>query len=96
MPLDHGVLNIPGRTGTINRDLDRFKADQAAMQRVEAKTLRDLRVVAKAAVAAMTDERVAQLGAALSRTPAQIRKELQRTAHWTPALCLKALANDEV
>lgn len=95
MSLDHGVLNVPGRTSTINRDLDRFKADQAAQRRIDAKQLRDLRVIAKAAVAALTDERVAELAQRLSIKPAAVRKEMQRCAHWTPALCLKALASDE-
>lgn len=36
-PLDHGELNIPGRTSTIDRDLDRHKADQARQQREQQK-----------------------------------------------------------
>jgi len=95
MALDHGQLNVPGRTNTINRDIDRFKAARAAEQRTAAKQRHDLRTVAKAAVAALSAERVGQLAQRLGVTPARARKDLARAAHWTPALCLKALVNDE-
>ena len=94
MALDHGLLNLPGRTDKINRDLDHYKADRAAEQRAAVKKQRDLRVLAKAAVAALTSERVELLARQLGVTPTQVRKDLGRTAHWTPALCLKALASD--
>lgn len=35
--LDHGELNIPGRTKNINRDLDRYKKEQSAQQEAERK-----------------------------------------------------------
>lgn len=37
-PLDHGELNIPGRTDGIDAELDRWKADQAKAKRAQAKT----------------------------------------------------------
>jgi hypothetical protein len=37
-PLDHGELNIPGRTDGIDAELDRWKADQAKQKRAQAKT----------------------------------------------------------
>lgn len=37
-PLDHGELSIPGRTNTIDVELDRWKADQAKQKRAQAKT----------------------------------------------------------
>lgn len=37
--LDHGTLNIPGRTSTINSELDKYKARQAAADRAKAKEL---------------------------------------------------------
>lgn len=33
--LDHGVLSIPGRTNTINADLDKYKAAQAKIEKRE-------------------------------------------------------------
>lgn len=94
MALDHGELNVPRRTSTINRDLDRFKAEQQAERRAAAKAQRDLRTLAKAAVASMTEARVAELAVALKVKPAAVRQQMARCAHWTPELCLKALTND--
>jgi len=38
-PLDHGELNIPGRTNRIDAELDRFKSDQVKAKKAEAKKL---------------------------------------------------------
>jgi len=38
-PLDHGELNIPGRTNRIDAELDRFKSEQAKAKKAEAKKL---------------------------------------------------------
>jgi hypothetical protein len=38
-PLDHGELNVPGRTSRIDADLDRFKAEQAKAKKAEAKQI---------------------------------------------------------
>jgi len=34
---DPGELNIPNRLGNINRDLDKYKAEQAQQQKIESK-----------------------------------------------------------
>ncbi len=31
--LDHGVLSMPNRLNTINRDLDKYKAEQAGIDK---------------------------------------------------------------
>lgn len=97
MVFDHGYLNLPlsVRQRSLDRQIDQFKAEQLAAQKAQAAGIKRLRVIAKAAVAAMTDERVVELAQRLGIKPAAVRKEMQRCAHWTPALCLKALANDE-
>ncbi len=52
---DHGELNIPGRTGTINRDLDRYKAEQAVAAAAKGKeqqaSLREHKAAVKALLA---------------------------------------------
>ena len=96
--MDHGELNLPLRLRqkTLHRDIDRFKAVQLADLRRIAKADKQLRAQAKAAVEALTQGRLAELALKLSTTPAAVRNQLLSNAHWMPAVCLRALAADEV
>jgi hypothetical protein len=93
-PLDHGVLSIPGRTGTINAELDRYKTttarNEAAARKAASTLLAQQRIEAKRLVAAMTPERVAELAAKCKTTPADVRSIMKSNAHWQPALVIKA------
>lgn len=95
MSLDHGTLNIPlAKRGDINAQLDRYKADQEAQRRALAKArtkeLIALRARAKAIVAAMSKERIAELAAKCHTTPADVRKVMKSNAHWQPEWVIKA------
>ena len=89
MPFDHGELNVPGRTGTINRDLDRHKADVAAETRAKAKAaakfLAEQRKEAAVLLASLPPERFEAAAARLGITVKQVRTELKRLAFWQPA-----------
>jgi len=89
MSLDHGELNVPGRTSTINRDLDRHKAVLAADRRAKAKAaakfLADQRTEAAALFAALPPERFEAAAARLGVTAKQARAEFKRLAFWQPS-----------
>lgn len=92
--LDHGVLSIPGRTSTINAELDHYKAstarDEAARRKAAAKLLAERRIEAKRIVAAMTPERIAELAAKCKTSPAEVRRIMKSNAHWTPNKVIRA------
>lgn len=90
--LDHGVLNIPGRTSGINAELDRHNAAARAEAHAQAKAAaavkRERQAEAKGIVAAWTDEQcVVRASAFTGRrklTAKQARARLNSAAHWTP------------
>ena len=92
-PLDHGVLSMPNRLNTIDRDLDRYKAEKAAeakkAAKEAAKLLKEQRVQAKAILSAMTPERIAQLAANTKTTPGDVRSMLKSIAYFEPARLIK-------
>jgi len=95
MSLDHGMLNVPlAKRGDIDAQIDKYLAKHAAEAKAAAKAkaaeTTALRARAKAIVAAMTDERIAELAAKCEATPAAIRKLMTSNAHWHPALVIKA------
>jgi len=94
--MDHGILNIPlAKRGNIDAQIDCYKADQkraAAKQRkADAAILAGQRALAKAAVAAMPDERAAELMQRTGLTRKQIDKKLNSIAHWTPDRILRGI-----
>lgn len=98
-PLDHGTLNVPlAKRGNIDAQLDRYKADQAraakATRKAKAAEQADLRVAAKALLAAITPERLAHLADHCKTTVPAVRKHLKSEAHWNPELVIKLLAAD--
>jgi len=97
--LDHGMLNVPLKKrggGSIDNQIDRYKADQARAAKQERKTasqqLKADRIAAKAAVSAATDERIAALAAKVDQTPVAVRAYLRGQAHWQPTLVMKILS----
>jgi hypothetical protein len=99
--MDNAIVNVPlAKRGDINAQLDAYKASQARdakrAAKESAKTTAALRAQAKAIVAAMPDERVAELAAKCKTTPANVRKLMLSNAHWQPALVIKAEGRAEV
>lgn len=97
--MDHGELNVPlAKRGDINRQLDAFKAKQAAeakrAAKEQAQLTRELRERAKAVLAAMPAERIARIAQKAGLTANQAAKQLQSMAFFTPAKVL-ALAPAE-
>lgn len=84
--LDHGELNIPGRTNGINAALDRHKAAQAAEQRAERKTQaaqnREDKARAKELFAQHGEAIIAKNSNRFGR--AQVAKTLDAMVKWEP------------
>jgi hypothetical protein len=88
--MDHGVLNIPlAKRGDIDRQLDQYKAQQAATAKQAAreasKRTAALRIEAKAVLASMSEEQAARIAQKAGVTVAQARKQLASMAYFTPA-----------
>lgn len=95
--LDHGVLNIPGRTSGINAELDRYKATTRAEAHAQAKNAaaetRAQRLQAKALVESWPDAKCIEVAKragichptfGATPTAKQARTKLNSVAHWTP------------
>lgn len=84
--LDHGVLNIPGRLSTIDRELDAYMARaarEAAVQRkAKAADTREAKTRAKELLALHGEAIVAAYGAKLGATA--LAQELDSMAKWQP------------
>lgn len=85
-PLDHGELNIPGRTNNIDAELDRWKADQAKAKRAQSKTDAATRKAQKAEAKQL----FARIGPAMIERFAprfgrkEIEQELDQMVKWQP------------
>lgn len=98
--LDHGVLNIPGRTSGINAELDRHNAAARAAAHAQAKAdaaaHRERRAEAKNIVDQWSDleclRQCIRLTRDLGRTAKQARKRLLSEAHWAPGNILQLAA----
>lgn len=93
---DPAIVNLPlAKRGNIDRQLDAYKAQQAAESRAAAKAqaaeTRALRAQAKRMVDAATDAQLAGLVARTGKTTAQVRAHLRSEAHWSPALVIRHL-----
>jgi len=88
--LDHGILNVPlGKRGNIDRQIDRHKAEQKALQHQQAQAHKQLVTWAKLKVSAMPVDRLAELGKPHKLTAQQARAEFMRTACGSPSLILR-------
>ena len=86
MALDHGALSMPNRTRNINRDLDRYKREQAAKVKAERKghatSLKERRANAKALLAEWEEAILARHGEKMGVSA--LKKMLRGKAHWEP------------
>lgn len=86
-PLDHGELNIPGRTKNINRDLDRYKAEQERAQKADAKQAatkrKEDKAQAKELFAEMWPAMLEKMGPRFGEK--QLRETLDSMVKWQPA-----------
>ena len=93
--LDHGELNIPGRTRNIDRELDAYKAQQRREASVQHKLSREAlaanRADAKRLLADGWLGRLVEKYAVAAGSKAKARKKLQQMAHWQPNLILDAI-----
>ena len=90
-PLDHGELNIPGRTKNIDKELDKYKAEQAKEAKSEAKSASAQKKLDKARARELFDEVaddiVAKNGAKFGVK--ELRNELDQMVKWEPAKFIK-------
>ena len=86
-PLDHGELNIPGRTDGIDAELDRWKADQAKQKRAQAKTdaatRREQKAEAKRLFSQFGPAMIERFAPRFGRK--EIQNELDSMVKWEPA-----------
>jgi hypothetical protein len=87
--LDHGVLNLPlSQRGDIDAQLDRYKraaaAEGRARSRVRAQQTEVERAQAKAIVAGLSPDRIADMGLRAGMTATQAHRKLLSMAHWEP------------
>lgn len=98
--LDHGLLNVPlAKRGSIDRQIDKAKFDEARYKRWEAamyrKAHRERMALIREYLDALSDERVLDLAGPLGkRSPSTARKALyQQASHdsrrWLDALFLE-------
>ncbi len=90
--LDHGMLNLPldkRGGGSIDAQLDRYKADKAREERAEvrehSKRTKALRAEVKAAIDALPADVVERSAAKVGKTPKQYIKTLRSLSYWQPA-----------
>ncbi|AOY90571.1 hypothetical protein BKK79_01040 [Cupriavidus sp. USMAA2-4] len=85
-PLDHGELNIPGRTKNINAELDRYKAAQAAEAKAQGKRdaaqRKEDKAAAKALFAEHGDAMAVKYGKKLGEK--EVLKTLDQLVKWQP------------
>jgi hypothetical protein len=92
--MDHGILNVPlAKRGDIDKQIDRYKKEQAQAERVKDKALasrkRELVAMAKTHVESLSDERLAGLAVKFGKTKKQTKDYLLAQAFWQPALIIK-------
>lgn len=89
--LDHGVLSIPGRTSTINADLDRFQANEQRaarkVQKTRAAATNLARIEAKALIAQHQAAILAKHGARFGISA--LKAELKSMAHFESEKCVR-------
>jgi hypothetical protein len=85
-PLDHGELNIPGRTNSIDAELDRFKADQEKAKKAETKRRaagrRESKEAAKQAFAELWPAMKEKMGSRFGEK--ELRSTLDSMVKWEP------------
>jgi hypothetical protein len=99
MSLDHGILNVPlSKRGDIDKQIDRYKAEQFAISeqrtREARKAHKALYVEAKALIAKVSDERMAELGKPHGMTVKQVRKQWLSMASVKPETVIRVMRKE--
>lgn len=94
--LDHAILNVPlSKRGDIDKQIDRFKADQKrqAEEIRKAQRVRHAEDKAKALemIESLSDRRAQELMTRFSMTRKQLIAALKRQAHYTPSVILRGI-----
>lgn len=87
MSLDHGILNVPlSKRGDINAQLDRYKIDQARLERAKSAERIKASIEAKATAKALLSEHIEVIVEHYKAkyTPTEIRRLLNGWAKWEP------------
>ncbi|MGL5224877.1 MAG: hypothetical protein ACRC8Q_06045, partial [Aeromonas sp.] len=89
-PLDHGELNIPGRTNGINAELDKYKAQQSKLKDTEREQAiaerKDDKRIAKEIINTRLDDMINQLNPANDKKKAkEIKEVLTDWGKWQPS-----------
>lgn len=86
--LDHGELSIPGRTGNINAELDKYKAAQAkesaAKERESKEKAKSAKEAAKDIMASRADEIADRMSGGDKAKAKQVREVISDWAKWNP------------
>lgn len=99
MALDHGYLNIPlAKRGDLNAQVDRSLAEEkrstAARLKAARTRHRDAFALAKSAIAAVSDERMAELGKPHGLTIKQTRAQFIAAANMNPERLAKSMQRE--
>lgn len=99
MALDHGVLNIPlAKRGDLNAQIDRSLAEERRASDARYKAARarhrEAFALAKAAIAAVSDERMADLGKPHGLTVKQTRAQFIAAATINPERVAKSMQRE--
>lgn len=102
MSLDHGLLNLPlSKRGNIDAEIDRHKKQQSLLAKQQGQVYRAIRMrdsadrrLANELIAALSDERIAELARALLIPRRSVRKRLRESASLNPRATLAALQRE--
>lgn len=91
MTLDHGELNIPGRTRGLDRQIDAWKRAQREEAKRKAKALAELRAHARDLVRTLPADKLARIAERANLTPRQAHAKLRGMATSEPSTIVRTL-----
>ena len=102
MSIDHGLLNLPlSKRGDIDAEIDRHKKQQLLLGKLQGQVYHAIRQKdaadrkrANELIAALTDERVAEIARNLLIPKRSVRKRLREAASDNPRLTLAVLERE--
>ncbi len=99
MSFDHGILNVPlSKRGNIDREIDRYKAEQYRLEKHQAREAKALskakRAEALELIARVSDARFAEIGKPHRMTARQARKKFLSMAGLNAALVIRVLRKE--
>jgi hypothetical protein len=97
MIMDHGILNIPlSKRGDIDAQIDRYKAEQAAIAKAKAQADFAQAKIDRASAHELLDAaekpRIQHLAERSGRTFTDERRHLRSECHWQPKLVIALLS----